>query len=183
MYNYVKSIIHFIRNQYNKSWEISVKRTFAQCGKGVHLNGISNFISPENIAIGNNVHIGRNGWFHGGGGIIIGDNTHISRNCAIFSASHNFKGERLPYDSSLIKKSVSIGRNTWIGMNVMIIPGVTIGEGVVVGLGTVVVDDIPPYSIVGASGHKIIRSRDKKHYDYLDEHHLYGGRRGEPLNE
>lgn len=183
MYNVLKSIINFARSQYYRSWENSIKLELAYCGKGVRLNGISNFISPEKIFLGENVHIGMNGWFHGGGGITIGDNTHISRNCVIFSASHNFRGERLPYDSSLIEKPVFIGRNTWIGMNVMIIPGVTIGEGVIIGLGTVVVDDIPPLSIVGANGHNIIGLRDKQHYDSLEEHRLYGGRGGESLNE
>lgn len=158
-------------------------RSFANCGRDVHLNGTSNFIHPEKISIGNNVHIGTNGWFHGGGRIHIGDNTHISRNCVIFSASHNFKGERLPYDSTFIEKPVYIGRNTWLGMNVMIIPGVSIGDGAIIGLGSVVVKDIPPLSIVGAYGQRIIGSRDRQHYDYLEDNGLYGGRGGASLNE
>lgn len=47
----------------------------------------------------------------------------------------------------------------WIGMRAMIMPGVTVGEGAIVAANSVVTKDIPPYSIVGGSPAKVIRTR------------------------
>lgn len=164
-------------------WEQETKLKFGSCGSGVFLNGFSTFISPENINIGDNVHIGQNAWFRADGGIVISDNTHISRNCVIFTSNHNYVGKRLPYDETFIKKPVFIGKNVWIGMNVMIIQGVHIGDGAIIALGTVVVNDVPPLTIVGGQPHRVIGSRDREHYEALDRQEMFGGRGGAPLDE
>ncbi len=153
-------------------WEEGQKRRFGYCGSGVRLRGASTFVHPERMKVANNVQIGAHCWLQAGGGIEIGVNTIISRNCAIFSASHDYEGERLPFGSTDIEKPVCIGRNVWIGMNAMIIPGVTIGDGAIVGLGTVVVNDVPPLAIVGGYGHRIIGYRDRTHYEFLDRQDL-----------
>jgi len=166
-----------------QAWQNQITQKLQQCGKGIHLSKGTAFVCPEKISLGNNVHIGINGWLQGCGGIVIADNVHISRNCAIFSASHNFNGKRLPYDEEYIVKPVRIEKNVWLGMNVMIVPGVTIGEGAIVGLGTVVVKDVPPLAIVGGHGHRILKYRDEDHYQSLENQEAYGGRGGRPLNE
>jgi maltose O-acetyltransferase len=163
--------------------EVNTKRKFGYCGEGVSLSGSSNFISPSSIKIGNNVHVGKNAWFRADGGLEIGDNTIISRNCVIFTASHNYKGERLPYDDTFLKAPVYIGRNVWIGMNVMITPGVTIGDGAIIGLGTVVVKDVPPLAIVGGYGQRVLKYRDRAHYERLDQQGLYISRGEKPLDK
>jgi virginiamycin A acetyltransferase len=38
-------------------------------------------------------------------------------------------------------------------------PGVTIGDGAIIASGAVVVDDVPPYGIVGGNPAKLIRTR------------------------
>lgn len=53
-------------------------------------------------------------------------------------------------------------------MNVCIVPGTTIGDGVIVGMGTTVHGEVPPYSIIGSSGYKVIGSRDMKRYERLN---------------
>lgn len=171
------------REQQRLAWQAHVIQQFSSCGRGTHLSRGTVFVFPERISLGDNVHIGSNGWFQGYGSISIGDNVHISRNCAVFSSNHNYHGERLPYDATYFAKAVSIERNVWLGMNVMIIPGVTIGEGAIVGLGTVVVKDVPPMAIVGGYGHRILGYRDQEHYERVDELGLYGGRGGTPLHE
>ncbi len=57
------------------------------------------------------------------------------------------------------KGNVVIGNDCWIGENVFIAGGVEIGDGAVVLAGATVVDDIPPYSVVGGVPAKIIRYR------------------------
>lgn len=148
------------------------------CGKDSHFYGSVTVIRPERLSIGSNVHINNNTYINATGGVVIGDNTHISRNVTLYSYSHNYKGEALPYDDTTIEKPVTIGKNVWIGMDVKIIPGVTIGDGAVIGLGTVVTDDVPFCAVVGLPKHRIIKYRDKEQYEDLEKNHRYGAADG-----
>jgi acetyltransferase-like isoleucine patch superfamily enzyme len=150
-------------------------------GRGIHINGSITIKNPHNVSIGNNVHIGQNAFFQGYGGLTIEDNAHISRNVTIYTYSHQYNGEVLPYDTGMIVKPVHIEKNVWIGMNVSIIPGVTIGEGAIVGMGTIVSGDIPPMAVVGSPPFRIIKYRDKSHYVSLEKTSRYGGVGGKPL--
>jgi acetyltransferase-like isoleucine patch superfamily enzyme len=104
-----KRLWTFVKQAKHAVWEAEMKKEFGHCGKGVRLNGFSTFISPAEIHIGNNVHIGQNAWFRADGGLEIEDNTHMSRNCVIFTANHNILGKRLPYDDTFLKKHMQIG--------------------------------------------------------------------------
>tara|TARA_B110000967_G_C18858741_1_gene548692 strand:- start:812 stop:1336 length:525 start_codon:yes stop_codon:yes gene_type:complete len=52
---------------------------------------------------------------------------------------------------------VHIKRGAWIAINVVILPGVTIGENSIVATGSVVMNDVPPYTIVGGSPAKFLK--------------------------
>ena len=151
------------------------------CGKGCYFHGAIRITSPHKLEIGDNVHISPGAHIDARGGVFIGNNVHIGGNLTIYSYSHNYEGDALPYDDTWIVKPVLIENNAWIGMNVSIIPGVIIGEGAVIGLGTVVSMDIPPLAIVGNQKPRIIKYRDKAHYDSLVKKRAYGGRGGKPL--
>jgi acetyltransferase-like isoleucine patch superfamily enzyme len=56
-------------------------------------------------------------------------------------------------------KETIIGNDVWIGARVFIKDGVKIGHGAIIGAGAVVVDDVPPYGIVGGVPAKLIRFR------------------------
>lgn len=53
---------------------------------------------------------------------------------------------------------IMIGRNVWVGSNATILPGVTIGEWAVVAAGAVVTKDVPPYTVVGGTPAKFIKT-------------------------
>ena len=130
---------------------------------------------PDKLVIGDNVHIHRGAFIDAVGSVTIGDNTHIAPNVMIYSSSHNWRGEALPYDAKKICKPVVIGRNVWLCDSVKIVPGITIGDGAVVGLGVVVARDVPPLAIVVVPDFKIIEYRDKDKYNDLDNSGQYGG--------
>lgn len=152
-------------------------------GKGCAFYEPLTVIRPENLILGDNVHILRGGYIDALGGITIGDNTHIAPEVLICSWNHNYQGESLPYDKDEILKPVSIGRNVWIGMRVCIIPGITIGEGAVIGMGTTVTHDVPDLAIVGVAPMRVIKYRDRAQYMKLDSEEKYGGPGGRPFSK
>ncbi len=52
---------------------------------------------------------------------------------------------------------IRVGRNVWIGFDCCILPGVTIGDGSIVGARSVVVQDVPPFTIVAGNPARVIR--------------------------
>jgi len=64
-------------------------------------------------------------------------------------------------DSLAPARPVRIGSNVWIGFEACVLPGVTIGEGAVVGARAVVVEDIPPYTVVAGNPARVVRHLDR----------------------
>lgn len=152
------------------------------CGEKVHFHGTVTIISPGNVKMQDNVHIGNNSYLDGRGGITIGENTHISRNFVVHSSSHDYLGACLPYDDVYHLKPVIIGRNVWIATNVVIVPGVTIGDGAIIAAGAVVSKSVPPLAIVGNQPTRLLKYREQLHYERLDRLKSYGGVSGKPLD-
>jgi acetyltransferase-like isoleucine patch superfamily enzyme len=161
--------------KYDYEYIEDIKKKFQSCGNGVVINGRFYISDPEFICCSDNVHIGDNAHFITRGGLTIGNNTHISRNVTIYTVSHNYSGNALPYDNMEIPEPVSIGENVSVGMNVSILPGVTIGDGAIIGMGTVVAEDVPELAIIVHSEHRIIKFRDKQHYRALSNTNKFSG--------
>lgn len=51
-----------------------------------------------------------------------------------------------------------IGRNCFIGGESLILPGIVVGDNCVIGAGSVVVEDVPPRSVVAGNPARVIRS-------------------------
>ena len=60
-------------------------------------------------------------------------------------------------DAEVAARPIRIGKNVWIGFESCVLPGVTIGEGSIVGARSVVVEDVPPYTIVAGNPARVIR--------------------------
>lgn len=85
----------------------------------------------------------------------------------IITDIHNYEGEAIPYDETIISKDVIIEDNVWLGNRVIILPGVTIQEGAIVQAGSTVVKDVPSCAIVGGHPAKVFKYRDVQHYNQL----------------
>ncbi|WP_099239428.1 Vat family streptogramin A O-acetyltransferase [Synechococcus sp. BDU 130192] len=57
------------------------------------------------------------------------------------------------------KGDTIIGNDVWIGYEAVIMPGVHVGDGAIIAAKSVVVNDVPPYTIVGGNPAKCIRQR------------------------
>ena len=62
-------------------------------------------------------------------------------------------------DDAEAKGDTVVGNDVWFGRGCTILPGVTIGDGAVIAARSVVVQDVPPYAIVGGNPAKLIKYR------------------------
>jgi maltose O-acetyltransferase len=150
-----------------------LKQKLKYCGSNVRFKGELQIEFPQNVSLGEKVYIGPNVLLDGRGGITIGDNTTIGCNVVILSANHDYQSNALPYEHNVyIHKAVIIGRNVWIGANALIIPGVSIGDGAIIAAGTVVTSNVEPLAIVGNQPMRIIKYRNRQHYERLAVKHI-----------
>lgn len=104
--------------------------------------------------------------------IVIGSDVLIAWGCTIIDHnSHSIYWDerkddvteyvipnRKKHDWSTIGSAkITINDKAWIGFNTIILKGVTIGEGAVVAAGSVVVEDVPPWSVVGGNPASVIK--------------------------
>jgi maltose O-acetyltransferase len=145
-----------------------LKQSLKLCAPGVRFKADLSIAYPEHVSLGRNVYIGPNVQLDGRGGLTIDDYCTIGCNVVICSANHDYQSDALPYAHNVyILKPVTIERNVWIGANVLIVPGVTIGEGAIIAAGTVVSQNVAPLAIVGGAAMRVIKHRDRQHYDRL----------------
>ena len=108
----------------------------------------------KNITLGKNVFINSGCHFQDQGGITIGDGALIGHNVTLATLNHDF---RVSDRASMHPKPVHIGKNVWICDGAVIVPGITVGEGAIVAAGAVVIEDVPPYTVVAGVPAAVIR--------------------------
>ena len=162
MLNFIVKIIVLIRYR---------KIVFKHVGNNtVFRKWNSSFIRPENIAIGNDVHIGTKAYFDGTGDIVIGCGVVFGPEVTIFTRSHNYDSdclEALPFDQKMVVAPVVINEYVWVGTKVIILPGVNIGRGSVLAAGAVVTKDVPEFAVVGGNPAKVLKYRNKERFELL----------------
>ena len=114
--------------------------------------GSYNYFAPYVIA--NNVKIGN--YCSIGPGCKIGLGEHDMSAISMRPIIANGDGCMELFDLS---KPTLIGNDVWLGANVIVRQGVHIGNGSIIAAGAVVINDVPPYSIVGGVPAKIIKYR------------------------
>ena len=118
--------------------------------------------------IGKTSHLKSNTYIECNGGVKIGEYFHTGRNLTILSSNHNYESAtKIPYDNKDILAPVEIGDFVWAGLNVTILAGVKIGEGAILAAGSVITKDVPAMAMVGGVPAKILKYRDKDHFEKL----------------
>jgi len=84
--------------------------------------------------------------------VTIGDDVAIGSECFITDSDNHPLGDRPTRVAP-----VTIERGAWLATRAMVLPGVTIGERAVVAAGAVVVDDVPPDTLVAGVPAKVVR--------------------------
>ena len=90
-----------------------------------------------------------------GRGCIINTGAIVDHECHIDDGVHVCPGAHLA-------GCVKVERYSTIGTGAVILPRIIVGEGVVVGAGAVVIDDVPPYTIVVGNPARVIRKITKE---------------------
>lgn len=140
-------------------------RVAKKIGRGVELFG--NCILNEKTKIGDNTKINTINII-GSGECKIGQNCHIAYGVTVITSNHNYFGDGIPYDDTVIEKSVIIDDYVWIGANVIILPGVHIHEGAIIQAGSIVRKNIPKYAIAGNQSTAVpFAYRDKEHFETM----------------
>lgn len=134
---------------------------------------IKRICNIENIEVGNMSYgpLEVYDWNAEGEGLRIGSYVSIA-NDVKFILGGNHKYDILstfPFKVKLGKENVEAYTNgkiiieddVWIGMNSLILSGVKLGKGSIVAAGSVVVNDVPPYAIVGGNPAEVIKYRFK----------------------
>lgn len=166
-YVFIRKLHHTMRI---KRWVYEVRHSVEQCGKELFIGGPSKF--TKHVRIGDYCNF--NGFIvQGGGKLSIGNYFHSGIECMVITSNHNFEGAAIPYDETNICKTIKIGDFVWFGNRVTVVGNVNIGDGAIIAAGAVVTKDVPPYAIVGGNPAKIIKYRDKEHFERLRQEGKY----------
>jgi acetyltransferase-like isoleucine patch superfamily enzyme len=154
-------------------------------GKRVEIYNQEKLVLGEKVSVQNNVilHCGGAEWCDYKGSITIGSQSVISPNCVFWGCGANIIigknfdcapgvkifASRTKYEDRIeypalnphIFQDVVIGDNVICFSNVVISPGVTIGDGAVIGSNSLVLEDVPPHTLVAGTPAKVIRKLER----------------------
>ncbi len=140
------------------------KHSLGSYGKELHVNKPCAF--NKNVTVGDYCNF--NGFVvQGCGYLTIGNYFHSGVECMVITSNHSYEGTCIPYDKTDIPKTITIGDFVWFGNRVTVLGNVVIGDGAIIAAGAVVTKDVPPYAIVGGNPARVIKYRDKKHFEDL----------------
>ncbi|WP_174733755.1 2,3,4,5-tetrahydropyridine-2,6-dicarboxylate N-acetyltransferase [Mesobacillus harenae] len=89
--------------------------------------------------------------------VVLGGRATVGKNCHI-GAGSVLAGVIEPPSA----KPVIVEDDVVIGANAVVLEGVTVGKGAVVAAGAIVIDDVPPYTVVAGTPAKVIKEIDEK---------------------
>lgn len=140
------------------------KRQLHSYGYNLRVNFPCKFIAKTSV--GNNCNFNGIKVF-GSGSLKIGNYFHSGKGIEVYTDSHNYEGESIPYDSTNINYHVEIEDFVWFGSDVKVLGNVKIAEGAIIQAGSIVVSDVPYCGIAGGNPAKVFKYRDIEHFETL----------------
>jgi acetyltransferase-like isoleucine patch superfamily enzyme len=126
-----------------------LQRRLRSCGADLDVCQGVIFEFPERIDLGDRVFVNRGTIITARADIYIGDDVLIGPYVVINSGDHNYSDPAQPIESQgHATGPISIGNDVWLGAHCVILRGVKVGDGAVVAAGAVVIDDVPPCTLV-----------------------------------
>lgn len=89
--------------------------------------------------------------------VVLGGRATVGKNCHI-GAGSVLAGVIEPPSA----KPVVVEDDVVVGANAVILEGVTVGKGAVVAAGAIVIEDVPPYTVVAGTPARVIKEIDEK---------------------
>jgi len=114
-----------------------------------------------NVGVGDGFFANYGCVFLDSGPIAFGDNCLLGPGVHVYTATHPIDPDERASGREFADP-VTVGDDVWIGGRAVITPGVEVGDGAVVAAGSVVVDDVPPRTVVGGNPAEEIRQIDEK---------------------
>jgi len=113
-------------------------------GEGTRISQFAMIIGSKKLTIGKNCFIGKFVVIDAlKEPITIEDNVKIAGHSAILSHETAYTRELGKREGPIIIK-----KNAYISQGTIVLSNVTIGEGAIVGAGSVIIEDVPPYTLV-----------------------------------
>lgn len=111
------------------------------------------------LEIGNDTYVGMNTILNGyAAKLIIGSYVSIAQNVNIMVDSGPNASKAMQKVFPILKAPVTINNHCWIGAGAVIMPGVNLGEYCIVAANSYVNKSFPPFSIIGGTPARLIRS-------------------------
>jgi acetyltransferase-like isoleucine patch superfamily enzyme len=113
------------------------------------------------IKIGRDSLIGEYSVIRGQGGVEIGDRVYTSPFTQIIAVNHVFEDPNRSFvEQGITAEGIVIEDDVWLGAGSIVTDGVRIGKGAVIAAGAVVVENVPPHTVVGGVPAKAIKAID-----------------------
>lgn len=137
-------------------WRVLLLRLFgARLGRGVRVYNSARIWAPWNFVMGDFSVLGDRVDCYSVARVEIGAHSIVSQYSFLCTATHDADQAHFP----LITAPIRIGDRSWVAADAFIGPGVTVGEGAVVGARASVFKDVEPWTVVGGTPARLIRSR------------------------
>ena len=134
---------------------VALLRAFgARVGKEVTIRAQVNVTFPWRLTVGDYVWLGEEVIVLSLAAVTIESHVCVSQRAFLCTGSHDFRSD----DFTLIVKPITVRERSWIAAQVFIAPGVEIGAGSMVAAGSVVVENVPPGSLVRGNPAGVVKS-------------------------
>ena len=133
---------------------VALLRIFgARIGSGAVIRANVNVSYPWRLTLGDDVWLGDETVILSLAPVVIESSVCISQRAFLCTGSHDFRSEKF----SLVTKPITVRGGSWIAAQAFISPGVEIGAGSMVCAGSVVVENVPPRSIVRGNPAQVVK--------------------------